>query len=124
MLTLITTYRKPLLWLFLITTSILIGVWVGYTISNNKFTDYKLEQDKKHNQEVAELISKQKEQSIKDTNLVNELNDKISGLEDLSQQRKEKLSQLLKQNQSIKECKLDSQSLIELNNSITNQQKD
>lgn len=120
MLTLITTYRKPLLWLFLITTSILIGVWVGYTISNNKFTAYKLEQDKKHNQEVAELISRQKEQSIKDTNLVNELNDKISGLEDLSQQRKEKLSQLLKQNQSIKECKLDSQSLIELNKSITN----
>lgn len=124
MLTLITTYRKPLLWLFLITTSILSGVWIGYTISNNKFIAYKQEQEDKHNKEVSELISKQKEQSIKDTNLVNELNDKISGLEDLSQQRKEKLSQLLKQNQSIKECKLDSQSLIELNNSITNQQKD
>lgn len=124
MLTLITTYKKPLLWLILITTFTLSGVWFGYTISNNKFTAYKLEQDKKHNQEVAELMAKQKEQSIKDTNLVNELNDKISGLEDLSQQRKDKLSQLLKQNQSIKECKLDSQSLIELNNSITNKQKD
>lgn len=124
MLTLITTYRKQILLFIPFILVLLLGFYLGYTYSNNKFIAYKQQEQINHDKEVAELISKQKEQSIKDTNLVNQLNDKISSLEDLSQQRKEKLSQLLKENQSIKDCKLDSQSLIELNNSITNKQKD
>lgn len=121
MFTFISIYKKPLLIFLLFIISSSLGLYIGYTISDNKFMAYKQEQNDKHNKEVSELISKQKQQSIKDTNLVNELNDKISGLEQISNQRKLQLSQLLKENQSIKGCKLDSQSLIELNKSITNQ---
>ena len=118
MLSLLTTYIKPVL--ILITTSIIVGFgyFLGFYFENAKFNDYKISQEVIYKKQIEDFIHEQKEQNIKDNKLVSDLNNKISELQKVSDERKSKLSQLLKENSSIKECKLDSTSLEELNKSI------